>query len=536
MGIAADRISGDTVRSTNENSSRTDDEVWVAPVEVDNRFVSIDDQWEQARLVDTEYQQMVEAVKSGSRVFPSSLGVRVSINECSVDEKDQLLFRGRRWVPNSEPLRVRLIQEMHDSHMTGHPGREGTAALMIRQFFWPCMLQDVRRFVRNCDICNRNKAWRERRYGFLKPLPVPNRVWSDLSIDFITDLPQSKGCSNIMVITDRLSKGVIFEACADITVETLVFKFLRLVYRNHGLPKAIVSDRGTQFTSVLWKRLCQQLGVTRRLSTAYHPETDGSTERMNQTLEAYLRAYVNYNQDDWADLLYNAELAVNNRDATSTGVSPFFLTHGYHVEPLDIEELTNDARRTSPIAQADQIVRQLKEAREYAEVSIVSAQQDQEASTNAHRHQAPTYKVGDKVWLDLANIRTTRKSKKLDWKHAKFTVTDVVSSHSYRLDTPPGVHNVFHTKLLRPAATDPFKSQITDDAQPEEIEIDGNQEWEVEEIREKRIKRRGRGQRAELLVKWAGYARPTWEPYDALQDTIALDVFEDRQRREEGVV
>ena len=340
-----------------------------------------------------------------------------------------------------------------------------------------------------------------------------------------------------MVITDRFSKGVIFEACLDITVDTLVYKFLRLIYKNHGLPKSIVSDRGTQFTSTLWKRLCEQLGVTRRLSTAYHPETDGSTERMNQTLEAYLRAYVNYEQDNWADLLFNAELAINNRDAASTGVSPFFLTHGYHLTPLEIgDELSDGQERVSPILQADQIVRKLKETREFAEASIAAAQQEQESNINKYRQQAPTYRVGDKVWLDLTNIRTTRENKKLDWKHSKFTITEVVGSHNYRLNTPTGVHNVFHTKLLRPAATDPLESQIRDDVQPEAIEIDGDREWEIEEIRDERVKRRGRGQIKQLLVKWTGYAQPTWEPYHALRDTVALDLYEQRLKGRGGNV
>lgn len=399
------------------------------------------------------------------------------------------------------------------------------------------MLQDIRRFVRNCDVCNRNKVWRERRYGFLKPLPVPNRIWSELSIDFITDLPKSDNCTYIMVITDRLSKSVIFEACKDITVQTVVDKFLRLVYRNHGLPKAIVSDRGSQFTGSFWKRLCEQLGIKRRLSTAYHPETDGSTERMNQTLEAYLRSYINYNQDNWATLLYNAELAINNRDAASTGISPFFLTHGYYVEPLDItSSLSDNNRRSSPILEADKMIRQLTEARQYAETAIAIAQQQQEENTNRYRKQASDYQIGDKVWLDLTNIRTMRTNKKLDWKNAKFTIIEKIGSHSYRLNTPPGIHNVFHTRLLKPAATDPLESQTTDDIQPDAIEIEGDEEHEVEEIMDKRTIKKGRGKKTELLVKWRGYARPSWEPYDALDNTIALDEYERRQEEKGGDV
>ena len=211
------------------------------------------------------------------------------------------------------------------------------------------------------------KAWRERRRGFLKPLPIPDRLWREISVDFITDLPESEKCTNLMVITDRLGKGIILEPMRTIEAKDVARVFLRIFYRQHGLPTAIVSDRGSQFTSILWKRICYLLGIVRRLSTAYHPETDGATERMNQTVETYLRTYINGKQDNWVDLIPMAELAINNRDAHSTGVSPFFLAHGYHVEPLQLEETPRDVREPrGPIQLADAIVRQLQEAREWA--------------------------------------------------------------------------------------------------------------------------------------------------------------------------
>jgi transposase InsO family protein len=492
----------------------------------------LDKLWLTAQREDEAYQAMVQAVREGCRLFPTSLGVRVSIGECSVSANGHLLFRGRRWVPNSDELRTKLIQGTHDSPMCGHPGRDGTAAIMIRRFFWPGMMQQVRRFTRNCDSCNRNKAWRDRRQGFLKPLPIPDRVWREISMDFITELPESGGCTNLMVITDRLGKGVLLEACTDIKVETVAEIFIRTFYRHHGLPAAIVSDRGTQFVGLMWARLCQLLKIKRRLSTAYHPETDGSTERMNQTLEAYLRAFVDYAQDDWANLLPMAELAINGRDAASTGVSPFFLSHGYHVEPLDLEEEipAHTGHKKSPIQQAETVVRKILDAKEWAESAMAEAQQTQEENTNRYRQQAPSFKVGDKVWLNLANIRTNRPSKKLDAKNAKFTVIEVLGSHSFRLDTPPGIRNVFHSKLLKLAASDPLPFQTSDDYQPGPIMVDDEDEYEIEKILKEKTVRRGRGYHTKYLVKWKGWIRPTWEPASALQETAALDAFERRQR------
>jgi len=486
--------------------------------------------WRTSQDKDCTYTQMVATIRKGQRLFPSSLGVRVSLSECSLSASGALLFRGRYWVPDSDELRTKLVQVIHDSLICGHPGREGTMAILMRQFFWPGMAQSVRRFVRNCDSCGRNKAWRDRRQGFLKPLPIPDRLWREISIDFITQLPVSNGFMNILVITDRLGKGAIFEPCDDMTAEAVALTFIRIFYRHHGLPSAIVSDRGPQFVGALWSRVCQLLRINRRLSTAFHPETDGSTEHMNQVLEPYLRAFVDYAQDDWARLLPMAELAINNRDSISTGVSPFFLSHGYHVEPLEVTESLRTGKGVSPVQRADGIVRKLREATEWAQMAMAAAQQRQEDSANRLRQQSPQYQVGDKVWLSLENIRTDRPSKKLDARHAKFTVTEVVGSHSYRLDTPPGIQNVFHSKLLRLAATDPLPHQVTDDLQPAPRLVTGVDEYGVEAILKERRKRRGRGWVQEYLVKWEGYARPTWEPADALADAEALDVYEAAKR------
>jgi predicted aspartyl protease len=485
------------------------------------------DKWNTAIQEDLTYEEAKAAVLRNAQKFPTMLGIKVSISECTIDESGYLLFRGRRWVPNSEPLRTGLIQETHDSVIGGHPGREATAALMSRQFFWPNMLQDIRRFVRNCDVCGRMKPWRERRQGFLKPLPVPSRLWREISIDFVTDLPISEGCTNLAVITDRLGKGVILEPMRTITSQDVAALFIRTFYRHHGLPSAIVSDRGTQFVSALWGRVCQLLGIVRRLSTAFHPETDGSTERMNQTVETYVRTFVNDAQDDWVRWMPIAELSINNRDAQSTGVSPFFLLHGYHVEPVQLtEELREERTGDSPVQQADQIVRQLEKAREWAQTAMAVSQQEQEEAANRTRQQAPELRIGDKVWLNLKNVRTTRQSKKLDWKNAKYTVIEVVGTHSYRLNTPTGIHNVFHSDLLRTASTDPLDSQATDDVQPNPILVDDEHEYQIEKIIKHRSVRRGRGFQKQFLVKWTGYAEPTWEPESALQDTTALDTYE----------
>jgi hypothetical protein len=244
---------------------------------------------------------------------------------------------------------------------------------------------------------------------------------------------------------------------------------------------------------------------------------------MNATMETYIRTFCDYSQDDWYELLPSAQLAIMGRDATSTGVSPFFLEHGWHVEPLDLQlEPIDRTAHQSPVQRADAIVRRLKEARDWAEASMANAQQVQEEITNRKRQQAPSFKINDKVWLNLKNIRTERPTRKFDAKNAKYTVTEVIGSHSYRLDTPPGIDNVFHSKLLRLAGTDPLPSQVQTDAQPGPKVVQEDVEYEVDHILRERLV----GGQKRLLVKWKGYARPTWEPYDAFEATAALDAWE----------
>jgi RNase H-like domain found in reverse transcriptase/Reverse transcriptase (RNA-dependent DNA polymerase)/Integrase zinc binding domain len=485
--------------------------------------------WEQARKDDLTYQAISLALKNGERRLSAEMQVKTSLSECHLDERGLLCFRNRVWIPTCEPLRTRIVQQVHDSHVTGHPGRDATYAILSRRFFWPGAAKDVRRFLRNCSVCGHSTIWRDTKHGLLRPLPIPQRIWAEISVDFITDLPPTgdQGATNCMVITDRLTKGVILVAMESTTADAVANAFFTHFYMHHGLPLAIVSDRGPQFVSGFWKRVCDRLGITRRLSTAFHPQTDGSTERANQEVERILRVFTTYAQSDWSQLLPVTAAAINNRDASSTGFSPFFFTHGYHIDPIGLADAgpIQDGLR-APEEAGEAFVNRLKEASDWAQAAIAVAQDRQQDQANRTRQAAPVYKTGDKVWLNLKNVRTERSSKKLDWLHAKYKVLDVPSPHTVRLDVPTGIHPVFHVELLRPAANDPLPSQVVDDSQPPPIVVDGEPEWEIEEILAARTKRVGRGERRQVLVKWLGYAQLSWHDLELFKDCEALDAFE----------
>ncbi|KAM4060615.1 reverse transcriptase (RNA-dependent DNA polymerase) [Hirsutella rhossiliensis] len=302
--------------------------------------------WDETVAKDSIFRAAYKAVRDRERAFPPSLGLKIQISECAIDAGKRLTFRDRIW--------------SHDSVATGHPGREA-----------------------NCDTRGRAHIWRQSKGNF-QASADSRSTRSHLSMDFITDLPPTgpSKARYLWVIVDRLTKAVTLECH----------------YRFHGMPRSIVSDRGSNWLSRFWKRFCRLAGVTQKLSTAYHPQTDGGPERMNQEIEAYLRAYVS-DQDQ-----------------------PLFAEHGYHVDPISVEESEEPPRHREE-SRADSLLSRLQEVNEYMQAVMASSQQQQEEAANAKRQPAERFEVGDKVWLSMANYRSPRPCKKLDWLHHKYTVT-----------------------------------------------------------------------------------------------------------------
>ena len=426
-------------------------------------------------------QEWRSAVQSGNQRF--------QVHDGNIVYHDGLLY-----IPL--PLRPDVLASRHDSVLSGHPGQKRTLALVQRDFSWPGLDTYVRNYVRACDVCGRIKAPRHKPFGLLRPLDIPDRPWRAITMDHIVKLPGSHGYDTIWVICDRLTRYAHFIPYTESsTAADLAWIFLARIFIYHGMPESIISDRGTTFISAFWKEFTSLLQTRLNFSTAHHPQTDGLTERTNQTLETYLRAYVSAQQDDWTDYLPLAEFAFNNHIHSSTRTSPFYANLGYHP--------TFDPRVsvTPAVPAAGDLVHRLSRLHDELRAHLREAQDVQSRYYNKRVATAPHYKPDQLVWLLRRHIKTTRPSDKLEHRRlGPFPIDCAVSNLAYRLRLPSylsRLHPVFHVSLLEPYH-DP--SEFRPHASPVPFELsDDFSSPTIHSI----LDARKLGQRYEYLVHWS---------------------------------
>lgn len=452
-----------------------------------------------------------------------------------------LYYKHNRLVlPNDSVLRTRIMQECHDTPLGGHLGKDKTIEQVKRRVYWSGMDADIIKYVTSCDACQRNKPSQQAKMGQLMSLPIPRYPWQQVSMDLITGLPRSRsGHDAIVVYVCKQTKQVHFVATVtNVTAPQLAQITIHEVVRLHGLPESILSDRDPRFTAHFWRAFWSQLGTTLTMSTAYHPQTDGQTERANRTLEEMLRSRINFQQNDWDEHLDMAELATNNALHASTGFTPFYLNHGRDAKlPLDhaIAELVPT---NSPEA-ADRIAR-LQSDLHRARVNIETAQHRQARYLDPRRRDV-TFSVGDKVLLSTEHLKMTgvagTRSPKFTYKYiGPFTVKRKVNDNAYELDLPRQlqIHPVLNISRLKqyhdPSVSFPSRPQPDHRPPADSIREDGAELFEVESI----IAKRGSNRRVEYLVKWLGYPHweSTWEKSSSLLPDAeeAVAEFESRVR------
>ena len=463
--------------------------------------------------LDDVFLQQVKAAYSHDEWFKQSK------NTHSLKEQHDMWFKGEALViPNVGGLRNECLQECHDNPYAGHFGVAKTRKLLERYYWWPGMTAEVEAYCKKCPSCAYNKASNQPPGGLLQPVEIPGRPWENITLDWITDLPPtSRAFDSILVVVDRLSKFVVLIPCNKAMSSQDTVRLLEeRVVQYFGQPKKITSDRDPRLMAAFFQEWCKQHGIRHAPSTAYHPQSNGQTERYNRVLEDYLRHYVDPTLDNWDLLLPSAQFAMNNSFNESIKNTPFFVTQGQH--PL----WKASANLGDKVPAADRYIKGIEEAVQKAKLCLRKAQERQKAYADVKRRDLE-FEVGDRVLLNTRNI----KFKGLDCKKllprwvGPFEVLQKVGQQSYKLLLPESmgrIHPVFHVALLS-------KWIARGSVRPPPVVLaDGEIEYDVERILDDRTtkKRGGNGtcHARQFLVRWVGYGpeHDTWEPEDNLEN------------------
>lgn len=413
-----------------------------------------------------------------------------------------------------EELRKPLVQQIHEHRLHGHSGINKTLERVKTTYAFPRVRNTVQEVLRECNTCAQIRARRHKPYGLLQPLPVAERPWDSITMDFITKLPLSEDpvtgvhYDSILLIIDTFSKFAHYIPYQENTnAEQFAYIFYDNIVGLHGIPTKILSDRGPPFFSKFWEALTGLLGINRRLTTAFRPQVDGQTERQNQELEQYLRCYVNHEQTNWVELLPTAQLAYNTSYHTSIKTTPAFANFGF--TPNAYGEPRNGPLNVKAMLKSEQ----LKELHEEMKTELEFVRKRMKTYYDQKRIEGPTFQEGDMVYLSTKNLSTNRPNKKLDFKYiGPYRIIQKISKNNYKLDLPQQirVHPIFHISFLESA-----KGTIKVATAPNnQLEVESPEEYEPEKI----VNSERRGNKTWYLIKWKGYDENenSWEPIEHL--------------------
>eukprot|EP00253_Pinus_taeda_P012179 PITA_12179 len=398
---------------------------------------------------DTGYQQLKQQIQQSDG--------KDSQQEFTIDDAGIVYFKQRIYVPNQNKIKSLIMDEFHINHYAGHPGYQKMMTAIRKEYFWPGMKKDIVEYLARCLECQQIKAEHQHPAGLLQPLPIPEWKWEIISMDFITGLPRTKkNNDSIMVVVDKLSKAAHFiPVQSTFRATQIAHIFMQNVFRLHGLPKTIISDRDVKFTSAFWKTLFADLGTQLNFSTAYHPQTDGQTERVNQIVEDMLRAYVMQQPTRWEEYLHLVEFAYNNGYHTSTQMSPFEVMYGRKCRTPSSWGGPEDKLSLGP-----DMLKEMEDMVKRVRINLKAAQ-DRQKNFADRKRRFKEYQVGDHVYIRIQAKRST-----LQWAGCAklaprycgpFQILARIGPVAYQLALPSHirVHNVFHVSVLKKYVYDP---------------------------------------------------------------------------------
>jgi hypothetical protein len=434
----------------------------------------------------------------------------------TLDNQDVVVLPDKLFVRHAqlaEEVKREITSRYHDDPTAGHPGRDNTIALVKRHHHWTGMNNWIRKYVEGCAVCQQNKNLPKKATPEYRiPVPTAARPFEVIAMDLITQLLKSNDYDAILTIVDHgCTRAALFLPCKmTITGAEIARLYFDNVYRWFGLPKRIISDRDPRFTSSFATELVKAIQAQRNLSTAYHPQTDGLTERKNQWIEQYLRLFAADTQDDWDQWLTIATAVHNSWPNATTSVAPSQALLGYLPNLTGIQIETPNETISQRQEQAEKWRTKAKEA----------------LNQSANQKPAEQYTVRDRVWLENKNLMLTHGTRKLHpRRHGPFEITKQISPVAYKLKLPMAwtIHDVFHASLLRPYKETEQKG-VNYTRPPPDL-VQGETEYEVEAVINHRHKK---GNRAlQYLLKWKGYpdADNTWEPADQVHAPLLINQY-----------
>jgi len=428
-----------------------------------------------------------------------------------------------RVVTKDYSLMATVIEQAHT--ILGHFGSQKMADYIRHWYWWPRLGAEVEKYCDSCGICQANKTSTQRPVGLLHPLPIPNRPWGSIGMDFVGPFPKSQGYDYLWVIICRLTSMVhLVPVNMTIKASELSLIYIKEVVRLHGLPDSIVSDRDSKFTSKFWRETHRILGTKLMMSTAFHPQTDGATERANRSVGQILQTLVQPDQTDWVEKLPMVEFAINSNISSSTGFAPFELNYGYM--PMFIGGITPiDPAKPGVKRFVNLAIANLEKAHD----AIIESRVTQTHQANKRRWEESPIAVGDKVYLSTENLALPKgRLRKLMPKFiGPYPVTESHPRESkYNLDLPDElkarrIHPSFHVSRLRPFNKNDDKVFPKREVRAYYDFGDAkDEEWLVDEI----LAHQWNKNSISFLVQW-NLGDTTWEPYSECKDLAALDRY-----------